>query len=155
MKEPDSDLRAVYRDTVLQHSRDPHHFGRPPHSNREATGFNPLCGDKLTMYLQVSDGIVSEVAFEGSGCAISMASASMLTDALRGESEADAHARIGEVQAMLTEGTQITSPGLEDMNSLQGVRQYPSRVKCATLAWHAADAALKQLSKNVSTEQDT
>lgn len=149
-----ADLQQIYRDTVLEHSREPHHFGRPASCNHEAQGFNPLCGDKLTIYLQVDDNMIKNAAFEGAGCAISIASASMLMDSLQGQPLDIARIRIAEVQRMLNNDTDSVSDELNDLRSLQGVRRYPSRIKCATLAWHTAEAALEQNTQPVSTEQD-
>lgn len=145
-------LQDVYRETVLQHSRSPKHLGRPQRSNREALGFNPLCGDKLTVYLDIVDGAIKDAAFEGTGCAISMASASMMTEALLGQSIDKAGTLINEVLQMLANGDLVQDVRLNDIRALEGVRTYPSRVKCATLAWSTVDAALKQQSQPISTE---
>ncbi len=146
-------LLDIYRHRVLEHSRTPHNERCPHHHNRAATGFNPLCGDKLTIYLRVADGTVADAAFEGSGCAIAMASASMLTDALAGQTEHDAQRMIDAVAAMFRDGSVPADPRLDTIRALENVRAYPSRIKCATLAWSAAAAALQGTGGEVSTEQ--
>ena len=147
-----SKLLDIYRQQVLDHSRDPHNRRQLPDADREVTGHNPLCGDKLTIYLQLDGDKVADAAFEGSGCAISVASASMLTDALIGTSAQEARALVEEIDRMFTDGTPPSDPRLEALQALESVREYPSRVKCATLAWTAAEAALNDSGNNVSTE---
>ncbi len=150
----DTDLQAVYRESVLEHSREPHNFGRPADSNRSAEGFNPLCGDKVTVYMTVdSDNNLSNIAFEGSCCAISMASASMMTEALKGTNSPDADKLIASALGLFSEDEPHLCEELEDLRALEGVRSYPSRIKCATLAWTAALAALH--SQNNQKEQVT
>ncbi len=146
------ELMDIYRRRVLEHSREPHNRRQPQDHNRSATGFNPLCGDKLTVYLRLDDGVVADAAFEGTGCAISVASASMLTDALAGLNETQAQALVDDVNAMFTGDTTLTDPRLDDMRALENVRAYPSRIKCATLAWHTAAAALHGDTTQVTTE---
>jgi len=138
----------IYRQRVLDHSRAPHNRRRPDDANREVTGHNPLCGDKLTVYLRM----VGDAAFEGCGCAISIASASMMTDALRGATQAEARELINGVNGMFASGALPDDPRLEALQALESVREYPSRVKCATLAWTAAEAALNDSDSRVSTE---
>lgn len=143
-------LRELYRELILDHARHPRHFGRPERYTHEAGGVNPLCGDKLHLYLRVEDGEIRDVAFEGSGCAISMASASLLTEVVADRDESSAIGVAGEVQAMLLgEGA---GEGLGKLQALAGVREFPSRVKCASLAWHALRAALERTGAEVSTE---
>jgi nitrogen fixation NifU-like protein len=143
------ELQAVYRERVLDHSKNPRNCYRPQAPDREAVGFNPLCGDKLTVYLQMDGDVVHEVAFEGTGCAISIASASMMTNALAGCSISEADRLIESAQQMLNEEPSSPDESLEEFRALEGVRAYPSRVKCATLAWSAAEAALHQPGNNV------
>lgn len=147
------DLQNVYRETVLEHSRHPHNYRQLQSANRRALGFNPLCGDKLTVYIDVQQDQVHNVSFEGSGCAISIASASMMTDALKGCSVAEAETMINQVQRMLASDDGATDDRLADVRALEGVRSYPSRVKCATLAWTALEAALHGEADEVSTEK--
>lgn len=143
-------LRELYRELILDHARRPRHFGRPEQYTHEAEGVNPLCGDKLHLYFRVEDGEVQDAAFEGSGCAISMASASLLTETVAGQSEADALDAADGIQAMLR--GEDAGAGLGKLEALAGVRDFPSRVKCASLAWHALRAALTRHEGKVSTE---
>lgn len=149
------DLQNVYRERVLDHSRNPHNFGKPDLAELSATGHNPLCGDKLTVYLNLDEDTISNAAFEGSGCAISLASASMMTDLLKGLSIKDANDMIEAARCMLNEDQDDLPAALKDFRALEGVRAYPSRIKCATLAWTAAEAALHNpdnKTQHVSTE---
>jgi nitrogen fixation NifU-like protein len=148
-----TDLQNVYRATVLEHSRHPHNYHLLQTANRKALGFNPLCGDKLTVYVNVQNDQVLQMSFEGSGCAISIASASMMTDALEGCSVTEADAMINQVQHMLASDDSATDDRLAEIRALEGVRSYPSRVKCATLAWTAMAAALHGDTNEVSTEK--
>ncbi len=142
------DLRELYQEVILDHGRSPRNFRRPEESNREARGDNPLCGDRLTVYLMVDgDGTITDAAFEGRGCAISTASASMMTDMVRGKSVEAAGALFKTFHDMCTDASAgpIDEAFAEDMDKLRvlsGVRQYPMRVKCATLAWHTMKAAM-------------
>ena len=147
-----AELQDVYRQQVLDHSRHPHNRRRPDDVDREVTGFNPLCGDKVTVYLHIDAGTVVDVAFEGTGCAITLASASMMTDALRGLTEADALAAIGDFGTMFADDAEPANPQLQEVRALQGVRDYPSRIKCATLPWSTAEAALHDSNEQVTTE---
>jgi nitrogen fixation protein NifU and related proteins len=146
------ELRELYRDLILDHARHPRHFGPMDAPTHEATGLNPLCGDRLHLYLDVdADDILRDVRFQGSGCAISMASASLLTESVIGLERDAALARHAVVTAALRGDT----PAVEELGKLQallGVRDFPSRVKCATLAWHALRSALTENKPTVSTE---
>ena len=152
----DNDLRDLYQDLILDHSKHPHNFHALPDANREALGHNPLCGDRLSLHLKVdAENIIRDVGFQGSGCAISVASASMMTDMLKGKSVDEATALFGFMHAACT-GENPPHVDMEDddrdrLTALAGVRHYPMRVKCATLAWHTMQAALKN-EKKVSTE---
>jgi nitrogen fixation NifU-like protein len=150
------DLRELYRELILDHARSPRHFGKLPHATHSAEGINPLCGDKLKLYLDVDDARnIRSACFEGSGCAISVASASLLTDSIIGLSEEEALAWFTAVTTRLTHGDpaeQISSLDIGKLKALEGVREFPSRVKCATLAWHALRAALQQRPAPASTE---
>jgi len=152
-----SDLRDLYQEVILDHSRSPRNHHRPPDANREAHGHNPLCGDRLTLWLRVAGGKILDAGFEGTGCAISTASASMMTDALKGKTEAEAQALFEEFHAMLTgspesAASQSPAPSLGKLAAFSGVREFPIRVKCATLAWHTFNAALANADLPVSTE---
>jgi nitrogen fixation NifU-like protein len=146
------ELQEIYRNRVLEHSRHPHNCRTPDGGYQKAQGFNALCGDKVTVYLQRSADIIQDVAFTGTGCAISIASASMMTDALRGKTATRAMALVEEVQHMLADGEMPASSVLQETQALAGVRNYPSRIKCAMLAWSAAAAALDGTTDEVTTE---
>lgn len=146
-----TDLRDLYQEVILDHYRHPHNFGPLAGANRHAEGFNPLCGDRLTLHLKVVDGVIEAARFEGEGCAISTASASLMTDALKGKTEAEAEALFAGFHALLT-GETPASTTLGKLQVLAGVREFPTRIKCATLAWHTLHAALHEESQPVSTE---
>lgn len=135
------DLADLYRDVILDHNRSPRNFGRLEPCSHSAQGFNPLCGDKLIVYLNVDEGRIAEVGFEGSGCAISVASSSLMTEAVKGLAEDEARDLFERMRALLS-GDDKTAGELGKLTALAGVRQFPSRVKCASLAWHALRAAL-------------
>ena len=153
----DSDLRDLYQDLILDHGKHPRNFHTLPQANREALGHNPLCGDRLMLYLNVDDrGIIKDAGFQGSGCAISVASASMMTEMLKGKTIAESEKLFGYLHASCTGDVSAPATGLneddvERLKALGGVRHYPMRVKCATLAWHTLQAALKNEQKT-STE---
>ena len=145
------ELRDLYRELILDHARSPRHFGKLPEVTHSAEGLNPLCGDKLKLYLQIdNDGRISNASFEGSGCAISVASASLLTDAITGMRKDEALKFATALISALT-GRQ-TDIELGKLRALEGVRDFPSRVKCATLAWHAMNSAIRQDQQPASTE---
>jgi nitrogen fixation NifU-like protein len=147
-----SDLRDLYQEVIVDHGRRPRNFGPLPEASHQAEGFNPLCGDRLTLRLKVADGVIAEARFEGAGCAISTASASLMTEALKGLATADAEALFAGFHAMLTGDGPLPPGGLGKLEVLAGVREFPSRVKCATLAWHTLQAALHAEPRPVSTE---
>jgi nitrogen fixation NifU-like protein len=146
------ELRDLYQEVILEHSKKPRNYGVLESANYKAEGYNPLCGDHYTIFVTVRDGAISEIAFQGAGCAISKASASMMTQALKGKSTADAEALFMRFHDL------VTGHGIEEPDSLgklavfAGVSEYPLRVKCATLAWHAMRAALRGEQQAVSTE---
>ena len=150
------DLRDLYQDLILDHGKHPRNFHALPNANHEALGHNPLCGDKLTLYVSVDDkGVIQDISFQGSGCAISVASASMMTEMLKGKTTAEA-AKLFDYLHKSCIGKDADETGLDEdatdrIKALSGVRDYPIRVKCATLAWHTLQAALKN-EKKVSTE---
>ena len=154
--ENDDDLRELYRELILDHARNPRHFGKLDNATHCAEGINPLCGDKLRLYLRVNDDhSIDAAGFEGSGCAISVASASLLTDLIIGLPSSAAQDYFTAVTQRLTSPTNVARPGSIDLGKLKaldGVREYPSRIKCATLAWHAMNSALNNQSTPVSTE---
>lgn len=150
-----SEMRELYQEVILDHGRKPRNFGALEDANREGHGHNPLCGDKLVVRAKVKDGIVEDLAFDGAGCAISMASASLMTEALKGKPEAEARALFERFHEMVTGDEEVTLEQLEDLDKLavfSGVRDYPLRVKCATLSWHTMNAALDQSDEKVVTE---
>lgn len=149
-----SDLRELYQEVILDHNKSPRNFRELPEADRRAQGDNPLCGDVITVYLALEDDAVREVAFQGSGCAISQASASMMTEVVRGKSLAEARALSRQFRALLTEEAE-TPPDPASLGKLAvftGVKDYPMRVKCATLAWHTLAAALDRTAETVTTE---
>ncbi len=149
------ELRDLYQELILDHARKPRHFGKLESATHSAEGINPLCGDKLRLYLQVdAAGNIRDAAFEGSGCAISVASASLLTDSIIGLHERDALAKFEDVTSSLTasDGNVQDSIKLGKLRALEGVRQFPARVKCATLAWHALRSAINQQTSPARTE---
>jgi nitrogen fixation NifU-like protein len=147
-----SDLRDLYQEVILDHNRRPRNFGPLPTANRRAEGHNPLCGDRVTVHLDVADGRIEDVRFEGSGCAISTASASLMTEALKGLTLEDARGLFQGFHDLVTRGAEEGSPDLGKLAVFTGVREYPMRVKCATLAWHALIAALDAKDLPVTTE---
>jgi len=138
-----SELSELYQQVILDHNKKPRNFRRPADANHSADGYNPLCGDQLTVYLRVEDDAVADVAFEGSGCAISKASASMMTQAVKGKTRAEAEALFSEFHRMVTgELDEENSPNsLGHLKIFSGVREFPARVKCASLPWHTLHAA--------------
>jgi len=147
------ELQEIYRRRVLDHSKHPHNFRHPETVTHEAIGFNPLCGDKLSVYLQLDNDRISDVAFEGTGCAISVASASMMTEAVCGQSVAAASELITAAQSIFSTGTPAENKALQEVEALAGVSKYSSRIKCASLAWSTLRAALSGKTSQVSTEE--
>jgi nitrogen fixation NifU-like protein len=139
-----SDLSDLYQEVILDHNRRPRNYGALADADRQAHGHNPLCGDRLTVYLRVDGDVIRDVQFEGSGCAISKASASLMTEAIKGRSAQDALALFDRMQTMLTTPIDqaVDESSFGKLASLAGVREFPMRVKCATLAWHTLKAAL-------------
>ncbi|HXQ51859.1 MAG TPA: SUF system NifU family Fe-S cluster assembly protein [Stellaceae bacterium] len=142
------DPRELYQDIILDHGRHPRNFRKLEHPSHFAHGHNPLCGDRVTVFVSMDGDRIKDVSFEGRGCAISTASASLMTEILKGKTLAEAQALFERFRAAVTgEGDASAPPGLEDemdrLAPLSGVRSYPARVKCATLAWHAFEAALQ------------
>jgi nitrogen fixation protein NifU and related proteins len=146
-----SDLRDLYQQVILDHNRKPRNFRKIAHANRTAEGYNPLCGDRITVEITVEDGVVKDVGFQGAGCAISKAAASMMTASVIGKPEREVDALFHSVHAMLT-GTNGPTAEVGKLAVFAGVREFPSRIKCATLAWHTLQAALHGAAEPVSTE---
>jgi len=154
-----SDLRELYQEVILDHYKKPRNFRSLPEANRRLEGYNPLCGDRVTVYLVVEDGRVRDIGFQGTGCAISTASASLMTEVLRGKRVEEAEALFHAFHELVTGQPSRTSgvageaaPELGKLEILGGVREFPMRVKCATLAWHTMQGALHGEDKTVSTE---
>ena len=151
-----SDLRELYEEVILDHNRTPRNYPKnPPGANCHAHGFNPLCGDEFQVHLKVEGGLVEDVGFEGAGCAISTASASLMTQAVKGKRVEEAEAIFQAVHDVLTDEsgqTEVADELLGKLSVLVGVKDYPMRVKCATLAWHTMHAALKDERGTVTTE---
>jgi len=144
--------RSLYEQVVLDHNRQPRNFQhRLPAATHAAHGFNPVCNDEFTVHLQVEDGVIRDVGFEGAGCAISTASCSLMTEAVKGKTTAEAEQLFHGMQQLLVEGASTGDLGKPAI--LAGVREFPMRVKCATLAWHVLHAALMGRSGTVSTEK--
>ena len=146
------DLRELYQEVIIDHNRNPRNHHEMANASCQARGFNPLCGDKLTVYVQVANGLVQDISFVGCGCAISQASASLMTDAMKGKTVVEAHELFERFHTMLTSDEQTSELALDKLTVLAGVRAFPARVKCATLAWHTLEAALKKDATLVSTE---
>jgi nitrogen fixation NifU-like protein len=149
-----SDLDELYQQVILDHNRSPRNFRAMEDANRSAEGFNPLCGDRVNVYVKLEDGIIKDISFQGSGCAISKASASMMTTALKDKTEAEADELFDNVHRMLT-GEGDGQQGAEKIGKLvilSGVCKFPARVKCASLAWHTVNSALKGGGTPASTE---
>lgn len=149
-----SDLKDLYREVILDHNRQPRNFGEIADADHVIEGVNPLCGDRMTLYLKLNDGRVEDVRFKGTGCAISVASSSLMTERVKGSTIDQSLALFDRVHHMLTEPTTDGSELAElgKLAALSGVREYPSRVKCASLAWHALRTALAGADATVSTE---
>lgn len=148
------DLRDLYQELIIDHGRRPRNFGALADANHTAEGFNPLCGDRITLFVKTHDGVIEDVRFEGTGCAISTASASLMSEALKGRTEAEARALFDGFHALVTGHGAADEPPLGKLEVLAGVAEFPTRVKCATLAWHTLLAALRDQSAPVTTEQD-
>ncbi len=149
-----SDLRDLYQEVILDHGRSPRNFRVVENASHEAEGYNPLCGDQVTLYLRYENGVVEDVGFQGKGCAISTASASMMTEALRGKTRTEVAALAARFNDMVTAapGTPPDTDALGKLTVFSGVCEYPNRVKCASLVWHTLDAALNESDDAVSTE---
>ena len=146
-----AELQDLYQEVILDHNRRPRNC-RAIEGGRKAEGYNPLCGDRLTLYLRVDSGVIKDVSFQGSGCAISKASASLLTESVKGKTITEADALFDRFQRMITAAADAPVDDLGKLNVLAGVRQFPVRVKCASLAWHTLRAAVEARDEVVSTE---
>ena len=146
------ELADLYRDVIVDHNRRPRNHGELVGATHRAEGNNPLCGDQLHVFIEVKDDLIRDLRFSGSGCAISTASASLMTEALRGRTRAEAAELFGAMHRMLTTAGAAPDPRLGKLMALAGVRQFPARVKCASLCWHTLNAALANAAAPVTTE---
>ena len=152
-------LKELYQEIILEHGKNPRNLGKTENFNKDAKGNNPLCGDNVHVYLKLNDQRkVEDISFEGSGCAISMASASIMTDLIKGKSDNEAKEIIEDFLGMIKENPDLKSNILKDdektkLMCLSGVKQYPMRVKCATLSWHTLVSAMENQEKEISTER--
>ena len=147
------ELRDLYQEVIFDHNRNPRNFRVMADANRQVEGFNPLCGDRLTLFLNIEEGIIKDASFQGSGCAISTASVSLMTEIVKGKTEREALDLFKKFHELTTgKDEQMNLEAVGKLAVLAGVREYPARVKCATLAWHTLDAALKNEEQSVSTE---
>jgi len=152
-------LKELYQEIILEHGKNPRNLGRPENFNKEAKGYNPLCGDKVHVYLKLNENKkVEDISFEGSGCAISMASASIMTSLIKGREEKDIKEIVEDFLVMIKEKPELSSNILNEdektkLMCLSGVKQYPMRVKCATLSWHTLTSAIAGLNDEINTEK--
>jgi nitrogen fixation NifU-like protein len=146
-----AELEELYQEVILDHNKRPRNFRAIEHG-RKAEGYNPLCGDRITVFLRVQDGVIADASFQGAGCAISKASASLMTDSVKGKTVAEARALFERFHRMITAPPEAPSGDLGKLSVLSGVRRFPIRVKCATLAWHTFQAAVDARDEVVSTE---
>jgi nitrogen fixation NifU-like protein len=144
------DLTELYQSVILENNRRPRNFRKLPTANRSAAGNNPVCGDEITVYLRLEDGRIADISFEGAGCAISQASASVMTQRLKGKTVAEAEALFGRFKNIVTQGTPDEDD--LDLSAFAGVHQFPARIKCATLGWHAAINAIHGEAVTATTE---
>ncbi len=149
-----SDISELYQQVILDHNKKPRNFRKLESANREQEGYNPLCGDQLTLYLEMDGEVIKDIGFQGSGCAISKASASMMTAAVKGKTKSEAEVLFDEFHRMVKGelDPEKEENHLGRLTILSGVREYPARVKCASLSWHTLHAALENKSESVSTE---
>ena len=153
------DLKELYQEIILEHGKNPRNLGKFENFNKDAEGYNPLCGDKVHVYLKLNENKeIEDISFEGHGCAISMASASIMTDLIKGKSDNEAKEIIEDFLGMIKENPNLKSNILKEdektkLMCLSGVKQYPMRVKCATLSWHTLVSAMENDGKEISTEE--
>jgi nitrogen fixation NifU-like protein len=146
------ELRDLYQEVILEHSKAPRNYKALPEANHKAEGYNPLCGDRFTVYLEMDGDRIREIGFQGAGCAISKASASMMTQSVKGKTKDEAEKIFSRFHDLVTGHSQMDEAELGKLAVFSGVSEFPVRVKCATLAWHTLEAALKGGQEKVSTE---
>ena len=147
-----TELDELYQEVILEHSKAPRNYRRPEATNRSAEGYNPLCGDRFTVYLEMDGDVVRDIGFQGAGCAISKASASMMTQTVKGKTKAEAQKIFERFHDLVTGHGHASEAELGKLAVFSGVSEFPVRVKCATLAWHTLQAALEGTQEKVSTE---
>jgi len=146
------DIKDLYQEIIVDHNRSPRNFGKLDDADKTIEGFNPLCGDKLILYLKIEDQKIDDISFDGSGCAISVASASLMTDAMKGKSLTEAETLFNEFHNLITTDDDVDTEQLGKLAALAGVKDYPARVKCASLCWHTLHSAIQGDDTPVSTE---
>ena len=152
-------LKELYQEIILEHGKNPRNLGKTENFNKDAKGHNPLCGDKVHIYLKLNENKkIEDISFEGQGCAISMASASIMTDLVKGKEEIEVKEIVSDFLDMIKEKDQLNSNILNEddktkLMCLSGVKQYPMRVKCATLSWHTLTSAIDNIKKEINTEK--
>ena len=142
----------LYQELILDHYRNPRNNGKLENASCEINGHNPLCGDQIKIYLKIENNIIKDISFDGSGCAISTASASIMTESVKGKTLEEAKALFEKFHCLATGGVPSDEEGLDKLKAFEGVAQYPARVKCATLAWHTFEAASSGSNKTITTE---
>jgi nitrogen fixation protein NifU and related proteins len=147
-----SELTDLYQEVILDHNKKPRNFQKLADANRTAEGFNPLCGDQIQLYVKLEDGVIRDIGFQGSGCAISKASASLMTSTLKGKTSAEADKLFERFHRLVTSDAAADTAELGKLAVFSGVREFPVRVKCASLAWHTLRAALEGKAEKVTTE---
>ena len=148
------DIEELYQEIILDHSRNPRNFGKLDSANKTAEGYNPLCGDQITLYIELEDKLINKIKFSGSGCAISKASASLMTEAINEKTKSEAIIIFNNFRQMITKATDknFDSDILGDLEILKGVSKFPARIKCATLSWHTLKSILDNNNQEISTE---
>ena len=146
------DLRELYQEVILDHNKNPKNFRKLENASHTSEGYNPFCGDRINLYLQIEDDHIKDISFEGSGCAISKASSSVMTGELKGKSLAEAKDLFKKFQGIITGKTEADFTGLDKLSIFAGVREFPVRVKCAALAWHTMLEAIENGTEKISTE---
>lgn len=146
------DIKDLYQEVIVDHNRSPRNFGKIEDADKTLEGYNPLCGDKLTLYLKTDGENINDIAFDGSGCAISVASASLMTDAMKGKSLVEAESLFNEFHNLITTDSDADNEQLGKLAALAGVKAYPARVKCASLCWHTLHSVIQGGNASVQTE---
>lgn len=146
------DIKDLYQEVIVDHNRNPRNFGKIEDATKTLDGYNPLCGDKLTLYLKTKDNQIEDISFDGSGCAISVASASLMTDIMKGKKLDEAEALFDKFHHLITSDDDLDISDLGKLAALAGVRDYPARVKCASLCWHTLHSVIQGDDSPVTTE---